>query len=79
MKNMRRIYHKSERRSDPRSKGKMKAMKVTTWDSDSGSESENDFAHICFMVQRDDPIEVNSKSNLNCDDISIDELGKAFE
>ena len=54
VKNMRRMYYKSERRSDPRRKGKMKALKATTWDSDSGSESE-DSAHMCFMVQGDDP------------------------
>ena len=45
---------------------------------DSESESE-DSAHVCLIVQGDDPLEVNSKSNLNCDDISIDELGEAFE
>jgi len=72
MKSMRRMYHKNERRSGPIRKSKIKAMKITTWDTDSGSESEDDSAHMCFVVQGDDPLDVNSKSNLDCDDISIE-------
>ena len=54
-------------------------MKPTTWDSDSGSEREHDFAHMYFMIQGADPLEVNLKSHLDFDDISMDKLGEAFE
>ena len=47
-------------------------MKITTWDTESESKSEDDSAHMCFVVQGDDPLDVNSKSNLDCDDISIE-------
>ena len=60
------MYLKNEKRSDPRKKGEMKAMKATSWDSD--SESEVDSMHICFMVQGDDPLKVNSKFDLEEND-----------
>ena len=43
------IYLKNGRRSDQRRNGKKKAMKSTSWDSD--SESEVVSTHMCFMVQ----------------------------
>ena len=52
-------------------------MKARIWDSDSESDDEVDSAHICFMVQGDDPLEINSESHF--DDISMDELGEAVE
>ena len=61
MKNIN-MYLKNGRRSDLRRKDKKKALKVTFWDSD--SESEVDSTNMCFMVQGDDPLEVNSESNL---------------
>ena len=48
-------------------------MKVITWDSK--SEYEDDFAHMCFTVQGDNPLEVNSESDLYIDDkLSYDNL-----
>jgi len=32
-----------------------------------------------FHSPRDDPLEVNSESNLDYDDINIDQQGEAFE
>ena len=40
------MYLEKERRSDPRRKGKKKAMKVTTWDSN--NESEDDSARVSW-------------------------------
>ena len=57
VKNMN-MYIKKERRSDLRRKSKKKIMKATTWNSD--SESDHNFVHMCFMVQGDDLLEVNS-------------------
>jgi len=72
------MYHKSDRRGDPRRKGKKKAIKATTWDL--GSEFEDDFAHMCFMVQGDDPLEINSEFDFDEDDkLSYDDLTMCCE
>jgi len=44
------MYHK---RGNQREKWheKRKAMKTTTWDSDSESKREDDSAYICFMTK----------------------------
>ena len=47
------MYLKNKR-SDLRRKEKKKAMKAITWDSD--SESKDDSAHMCFMVQGVTPL-----------------------
>ena len=53
------------------------AMKATTWDSDSESKREEDSTHICFMVQGDDSLEVNSESDFDEDDkLSYDDLAE---
>jgi len=43
------VYLKNERG--------VKEMKATTWDSN--SESEADSAHMCFIVQGNDPLDQN--------------------
>ena len=54
-------------------------MKVTTWDSDSEFERDDDSTHMCFMIQGDDHLEVNSESNLDFDDLSMEEIVLYFE
>ena len=57
--------------------GKKKAMNSTTRDLNNESEREDDSVHMCFMVQGDDPFEVNSESDLTEDDkLLYDDLVK---
>ena len=52
-------------------------MKVSNWGSECESEKDDDSAHICFMVQGDDPLEVSSESHL--DNLSMDEIASFFK
>jgi len=56
---------------------KKKALKAT-WDSESKSEKEVDTANVCFMANDNTP-KVTSESSLDDCELTMDELGEAFE
>jgi len=52
-------------------------LKVT-WDSKSESEEEVDKTHVCFMAN-ENTFKLTSESSLEEFELSMDELGEAFE
>jgi len=56
---------------------KKKALKAR-WDLESEFEEELDTAHVCFMVN-ENTSKVTSESHLDECELSMDELGEAFE
>ena len=56
---------------------KKKALK-TTWDSESESDEEVNTAHMCFMANKNTN-KVIPKSSIEDCELSMDELGEAFE
>ena len=49
-----------------------------TWNSESESEKEVDRAHVCFMANNNTP-KVTSEPSLDDCELTMDELGEAFE
>ena len=56
---------------------KKKALKAT-WDSKSESDKEVDMAHMCFMTNENTNKVIPESSIEDCE-LSMDELGEAFE
>ena len=56
---------------------KKKALKAI-WDSGSESDEEIDTAHMCFMA-KENTNKVTPKSSIDNCELSMDELGEAFE
>ena len=56
---------------------KKKALKAT-WDSKSETDEEVDMAHVCFMANGNTPKVISEPSLDDCE-LTMDELGEAFE
>ena len=52
---------------------------TATWDFQSELEEDIDTTNICFMAQNNETTKVIFEPTLDDSDLSIDELGDAFE